>query len=278
MWVFSQSDVGSNFKIKKVENLDQKFYEAKIECLKSDFSVFRVGELYDIIYALEKLTNRNFNENYILAEIYRFLGNSSSALNVINASFVNLDKNETSKIKKIHNELIELESSRIKLYRDLRDAITLKEPTKLKIEDLEILKNGDNYYCFKFSSNVKNIVIFNKNFPIDKGLFFFDYFIDSCIEPDYFLLKHIFEHVEWLGQVKEELLDFYNNNFFEEKLSCVNQSWFDNLEILDFYIGIYGKDNFHTDIYLFDHIQYRYGFRVEIQNRTIKKIEYIPDL
>ncbi len=44
-------------------NLGQKFYEAKIECLKSDFSIFWVGKLYDLIYILENTSNRSFDEN-----------------------------------------------------------------------------------------------------------------------------------------------------------------------------------------------------------------------
>ena len=262
-----------------MENIDQKFYEAKIECLKSDFSVFSVGKLYDMIYMLEDISNRNFDENFILAEIYKFLGNPSSAINVISESFVNLNKNETEKLKKLHNELVEQQNSyRIKLYRDLRDAKILKEPTKLKVEDLVILKNVNNYYCYKFSSKIRNIVIFNKSFPIKNGSFFFDFFIESSNQPDDFLIKNIIEHIEWLGKIKDELLNFYNNNYFEEKLYSVGQSWFDNLEVLDFNFDIDKNNNINTRIYLLDHIQYGYGLIIEINNRSIKKIEYNSDL
>ena len=260
-------------------DIGQKFFDAKIECLKTDYSVFSVGKLYDLIYMLEDISNRNYDENYILAEIYNFLGNTESAINVISKNFINLDKNQTEKLKNLHNEIIERQNSyRIKLYRDLRDAIILKDPTKLKVGDFEILKSANNDYCYNFSKKIKNIVILNKSFPIDKGSFFFDFFIDSSNQPDDFLIKYIIEHIEWLGKIKDELLNFYNNNFFEEKLYSVGQSWFDNLEVIDFNFGIDKKNNIDTTIYLNDHIQYGYGFIIEIENRTIKKIEYNSDL
>jgi hypothetical protein len=150
---------------------------------------------------------------------------------------------------------------------------------KLSIEDFIVSKDIDNSYCIKISEKIKKIVLFNKNFSNENvwdndGAFF----VFSEKEPDNHLLEKVSEFILWLGEVKEELLNFYNEENFRHKLPNVGEDWFDGLSIFDFSICIDKNDNFNTEIILHDYIQSDFGFRLEIENKNFKQIKYDPNL
>ncbi|SHH75909.1 hypothetical protein SAMN05444671_3755 [Flavobacterium sp. CF108] len=150
---------------------------------------------------------------------------------------------------------------------------------KLYIEDFIVSKDIDNGYGIKISEKIKKIILFDKNFP-NEDVWGNDeaFFIFSEKEPDKYLLEKVIEYILWLGEVKEELLNFYNKENFRHKLPNAGEDWFDGLSIFDFSICIDKNDDFNTEILLHDHIQNDFGFRLEIENKHFKQIKYDPNL
>ena len=79
--------------------------------------------------------------------------------------------------------------------------------------------------------------------------------------------------------LKEDLLIFYNKLFNDEgKIFNVGKSWYDGLNVGNLSIFIDKNSNFETEIILYDYIQNDFGFRLNIKNKEIRKIEYDPIL
>lgn len=263
-----------------MENLQSHFIKLKNEFIQPVVSEKSVENLYDIIYLLEKNENRNFNETYFLAEALNLVGQNIYAEKIIENKLVeNLNKTELEKLKKLKQIIKSRDIWNIKKYRDLRDAKILKEPTKLNLSDFIISKNISEY-CIALSNEIKDIVVFNKNVQIEKLLFNENNNIAfSQKDPTNILILKLIEHIEWIGQTKIELLHFYNEEFFGEgKLYNVGQKWYDGLNVGDISIYIDNSENFETEIILYDYLQNDYGFRLEIENKVFKNIEYDPIL
>ena len=147
-----------------MEKLTTRFINAKKEFLDSKASEKSVENLYDIIYFLKNIKERNFEENYVLAEIYNLVGENIFASKIIEESLVNAKGKEIESLKSIQNKIEnQLDNLNVKIYRDLRDSKLIKEPSKLNIEDFIIEKDIDNSYCIKISKRINNIIILNKN-------------------------------------------------------------------------------------------------------------------
>ena len=263
-----------------MEKLTTRFINAKKEFLDSKASEKSVENLYDIIYFLKDIEDKNFEENYILAQIYFLLGEIIFAKKIINRALVNCNSFQKMKLKRLLFEIDKLDDNwNVKIYRDLRDSRLIKKPTILSIEDFIISKDKMEY-CIGISNKINSLVIINKNVIIEKRLFNEDNNIAfSQNEPTNDLLVKLIEHIEWLGQIKDELLNFYNKDFFGEgKLNNVEQKWYDGLDISDLSIYIDKDNNFETEIIAYDYLQNDYGFRLEIENKNFKNIEYDPIL
>lgn len=260
-----------------MEKLTTRFINAKKEFLDSKASEKSVENLYDIIYFLKNIKERNFEENYVLAEIYNLVGENIFASKIIEESLVNAKGKEIEGLKSIQNKIEnQLDNLNVKIYRDLRDSKLIKEPTKLNIEDFIIEKDIDNSYCIKISKRINNIIILNKN--IKNGAGFGDYYIFSSKEPNDYLLTQLIDYIKWLGQIKSELLVFYNSSSFKHKFNSVGQKWYDGLNVFDFSIEIDEDNSFVTEIILHDYLQNDFGFRLGIENKILKSIEYDPNL
>ena len=262
-----------------MKKLTTKFIDAKKEFLNSKGSEKSVENLYDIVYLLKGIEERNFEENYILAQIYKLLGEIIFAEKIIDKELVKSNLIQKMKLKQLLFKLNKLDNWNVKIYRDLRDSKLIKKPTILSIEDFIILKDKMEY-CIGISNKIKSLVIINKNIIIENRLFNDGNNIAfSQTEPTNALLVKLLEHIEWLGQIKDELLSFYNKDFFGEgKLNNVGQKWYDGISIGDFSIYIDEVNNFETEIIVYDYLQNDYGFRLEIENKNIKNIKYDPIL
>jgi hypothetical protein len=260
-----------------VEKLTTRFINAKKEFQDSKASGKSVENLYDIIYFLKNIKERNFEENYVLAEIYSLVGENIFASKIIEESLVNAKGKEIEKLMSIQNRIENQQNNwNVKIYRDLRDSKLIKEPLKLNTEDFIIEKDIDNSYCIKISKRINNIIILNKNIKNCTG--FNDCYIFSSKEPDEDLLTELIDYIKWLGQIKNELLVFYKNSNFKHKINNVGQKWFDGLNIFDFSIEIDEVNSFQTEILLHDYLQNNFGFRLEIEDKILKSIEYDPNL
>lgn len=263
-----------------MENLQAHYIKVKTEFLNSLGSEKSIENLYDIIYELEKIENRNFHETYFLAEALHLVGQNIYAEKIIENKLIEkISKTETEKLKNLKQLINNRDIWNIKYYRDLRDAKILKEPTKLNISDFIISKNISEY-CIAISSKIKNIVILNKNVTLEKMLFIENNNIAfSQKPPSNSLLLKLIEYIEWIGQIKTELLNFYNHEFFGDgKIYSVGQKWYDGLKIGNINIYIDNNENFQSDIVLYDYLQNDYGFILEIEEKVLKNIEYDPIL
>ncbi|URM37451.1 hypothetical protein [Flavobacterium anhuiense] len=263
-----------------MKNIIKEFVDAESEFLNSNGSEESVEKLYDIIYFLKDLKELTFDEEFILAKIYNMVGSSIFASKIIDKSLEksNMNMIQMAKIKELQSEIKSRDIWNIKVYRDLRDSKIKKDPTKLIIEDFIISQTNSGSYDVKISEKIKNIVILNKNVPNEPVWGVEACFVFSAKKPDTYILLLLSEYIIWLGQLKDEILDFYNGTDFRDKLRNVSIDWFDGLRILDFDISIDENDNFNTEITLQDYLQNDYGFRLKIENFIIKQIEYNPEL
>lgn len=266
-----------------MENLLQKFNDAKSEFINSNTTEKSVENLYDIIYLINGINEKKIDEDFILAQVYNLVGKNIDANKIIeNRLICTRNVDEIVKLKKLQKKISEEDIWHIKKYRDLRDSKIVKKPTKLNLNDF-IISKTEAEYCIGISSRFSNIVILNKNKENadiwKRGSYYIAF---SQKEPTDFLLSKLSNYIEWIGQLKDDLLDFYNNSFFGEvydgKLNNVGQQWYDGLDVFDFAVYIDNDENFETEIILLDYLQNEYGFRLEIENTTIKSIEYDANL
>lgn len=264
---------------KIMKNITKEFKDTKVEFLKSNGSEKSVEKLYDIIYFLKDLKEPTFEEKLILAKIYNMVGSNIYASKIVEDSLKTSNLIETIRLKMLQSKIDSRDIWNIKVYRDLRDSKIKKTPTKLNIEDFIVSVDVDGSYCVRISEEIKSIVLLNKNFPNEavwsegEG-----YFIFSEKKPDVYLLESIIEYLVWLGQISDELLDFYNQANFRHKLLNVGENWFDGLSVFDFSVYIDEYGDFNTEILLHDYIQNDFGFHLEIINKDFKQIKYNPEL
>lgn len=261
-----------------MKDITKEFIDAESEFLKSNGSEKSVEKLYDIVYFLEDLKELTFEEEYTLAKIYNILGSNISASKSIDRSLKKSNLFQTAKLKELQSKIKSRDIWNTKIYRDLRDSKIKKDSTKLIIEDFIVSQTNRGSYDIKISEKIKRIVILNKNVPNEAVWGDEACFIFSEKKPDLYVLLLLSEYIIWLGQIKDEILDFYNGSDIIDKLQNVSTYWFDGLRVFDFYISIDENDSFNTQITLQDYFQNDYGFRLKIENFIFKQIEYDPIL
>ena len=267
-----------------VKNLSDLYLDAKNEFFNSKHSEKSIENLYDILYYLADIKERSFDQNYILADIYYLIGEHILASKTIEKALLNSEYDEAQRKmlmsieQRIEDDLNKWDLT-IQRYRDLRDSKKLKSPTILKRQDFIIKEDVDGTYCLKISHYINSIVILNKRLlNIDDLCKLHEYHVFSEIKPETYLLDQLITHIQWLGALKDELIDFYNNESFHSKLSLVGQEWFDGLNVYDFTIYINNQNDFKTHLIVQDYIQNDYGFHLEILNEKIIDIEYDANL
>lgn len=218
-----------------MENIIQTFINAKTEFINSNASEKSVEKNYDVIYSLVEIEKRNFDENYLLAQAYHLIGQNIYASKIIDENLIDATKEvEIEKLKKLQQKVDNQDTWRITHYRDLRDAKIIKDPTILCVNDFIITKD-QNEFCIEIIDRINNIIILNKNVK-NKDIWGKknNYIIFSTIEPNKSLLLKLADYIKWLGELKVELLDFYNDfSFIEGKLDHVEQKWYDGLKVFD---------------------------------------------
>jgi len=261
-----------------MKDVTKEFINAESEFLKSNGSEKSVEKLYDIIYFLEDVKEPTFDEEFILAKIYNMLGSNIFASKIMARSLEKSDVIQTAKLKELESKIHSRDIWNIKIYRDLRDSKIKKASTKLTVEDFIISQTNHGSYDVKISEKIKNIVILNKNVPNEAVWGDNACFVFSEKKPDLYILLLLSEYIIWLGQIKDEILYFYNGSDIIGKLQNVSTDWFDGLRVFNFYISIDENDSFNTQITLYDYLQNDYGFRLKIENFIFKQIEYDPIL
>lgn len=256
-----------------MENITQIFNTTKAKFKNSKASEQSVEQLYDLIYLLQK-QKRNFEEDYILAQIYTLVGKRSAAIEVIKSREVLVNKNEAAQFKKLLSD-IEQNIYNVKLYKDLREARLIKPATQLYWDDILIPGQGDeDYFKITISDALKHIVVANKNLENnDHNLtIFVSNELQKSIESDW--VYKLISHIEWLGKIENELIDFYNGSDFDNKLEKVGKLWFDGLDIMDVSIYIENDETIVTDIIFSDYFLNDIGISFSLKDQAIVDVEY----
>lgn len=254
-----------------MERITKLFIEAQTDFRKSKASEISIEKLYDIVYLL-KNKDRTFEESYILAQVYNLLGERIYALKIIESYLKNSSKKESQKLNTLLNQIKKQDPWNTRHFRDLRESRLIKEPTILSDKSFIINRDIDNSFYIKVSDETENIVVLNKNVSAK------DCNIFSKKEPNSNIIQIVIEHIKWLGQMKDELIHFYNNTKIEYKIGDIGQNWFDGLRVDDFSIYIDNNSSIETEIIAYDYLQNDFGFRIEIQDKSIIEIEYDPIL
>ena len=154
-------------------------------------------------------------------------------------------------------------------------------PTKLSKNDFEfseVLKRGS--IDIKISSTIRSISILNKKVINNDDIAI------SVTLPAEKHLEKLIEYIEWLGNLKEEFLDYYNNSIFEQKLTIADEKWYNNIEIDALLIEIQDDGIIQCEIIFYDNRkniftfwkQDSYGFWLELEDKIIKSIKFDPIL
>ena len=117
-----------------------------------------------------------------------------------------------------------------------------------------------------------SIVVLNKYLPANC--------VSICVSDkikDY-SVGEIIGELEWLANLKSDLLIFYNNSTFDYRLDHVDENWFDGLEVTDLSIEVNSNEGILMEVTVYDYLQNDFGFILSTEDRTIKSIEYDPIL
>ena len=156
--------------------------------------------------------------------------------------------------------------------------VVFKKMNLLQLNDFIIVKEGPKEYSIKLTDNIETLILIHKEFKIN------DLWDDkknigySSIEVDEKLLEKIKYHIKYLGNLKEDLLQFYKENGFTGRISDVNEKWFNSLVVMDFHMSIESYEIFKTYFIVYDYLQNNYGFHLELINQEIVDIEYDGNL
>ena len=254
-----------------MEDIIQRFNDAKGEFLRSNASKKIIEQLYDIIYNL-KDRERTYEENYILACIYELLGERIHATEVVEQGLLVASDEENLRLWELL-EYIRNQDSYRKKYRDLREAKASKNmPTLSEFDFIHSDDIDHGHRKVTLHEKIISIVVLNKYLRANC--------VSICVSDkikDY-SVGEIIGELEWLANLKSDLLIFYNNSTFDYRLDHVDENWFDGLEVIDLLIEVNSNGGILMEVTVYDYLQNDFGFILSTEDRTIKSIEYDPIL
>jgi hypothetical protein len=234
----------------------KNYIELSTAFRKTNASTESVEKLYDLLYELEN-ANRTKQDDLVLSNVYSLLGFHKSAYEVFKTVADLTNRKEATKLFVMEGKSKSHKDNFI--IKDIRRYRKKKAQPKLELSDFVKSKSNDN----KFKITNKNSVVFNK--LTDKVSV---YLPNGHIEN---YLDKIINYINWLGNCKKELIDFYNKENSEDR---ANDDWYDTLVIYRtqivieesgvIFCSISGGDDFYQD-HLLD---------VELMNHTIMTMNY----
>ena len=232
--------------------------------LSKDFRETKSAESINKLYLfLDELRLRENDKQValVLSQVYSLLAFHKSAYEV----FLKIaDKNNPKDAKKIFtmNELAESHGDNFIIKNKLKKTV-LPKTERLILSDFELKNEYENFTSFE--SNNK-LIIFGKLFDnkplklcLSKGMK-----LESYIEK-------IADYVQWLGDCKKILIDFYNNNDFEDE---ADNDWYDSLEIYGVLLDVNVKGNIFTTINCGDDFWSDHILDIEIDDKKVVSMGY----
>lgn len=249
-------------KIQMEKNFTKDYIEISNEFRKSNASKESVGKLYDLLYDLENST-RTKNDDLTLSNVYSLLGFHLSAYEVFKSVADLNDKKSTSKLYVMEEKA---KSHKNNFFiKDIRKFRQKNEQTKLSTNDFLTSETEEN----KLTIIEKDIVIFNKivkNKKIEISLY------GNHKAENY--VDKIIDYIFWLGDCKNELIEFYNKELSEDTEEVANDDWYDTLEILSINIGVAVNGNLFAEISAGDDFASDHILDIEIEENKIIGMNY----
>jgi len=250
-------------------NLIKSFIEASSEFKKSKASEKSIEKLYDLLYALEK-RNRDTDETVMLLQIYKLLGLRIKAYRVFQTIKL-LPENEQKKFAKLLGDFDNDKHWNGLEYRDLRDARAIKKTVGLTADDF-ILSKADDALKVTFRDDISHLVVLNKNIKIKDVIIYLEDGVND------FMPEELADYLLWLGDCKDELLNFYSAHEIEYKHSNPDTNWFDGLDVWEVCVTI-KEGKIASEIFITDYYHpNRMGFCLETNGQEISSVQYDPIL
>jgi len=236
----------------------KEYIEFSNEFRKSNGSRESVEKMYDLLYELESI-EKSKEENLVLSNVYILLGFHKSAFEIFKDVADSKNSKDVSKLYVLEQKAKSYQNNFI--IKDLRKYREKQKSSKLITSDFSKLKDDA---VFEVSEN--KAVIFNKTKTGEISI----YIPNSDFEN---YSDKIIEHIFWLGDCKNNLIKFYNeNNDFTEETA--DDDWYDNLEIYRTRITIDNSGNIETIVSIGDHFSQDHILDIEMENKTIVSMNY----
>ncbi|MDP8033926.1 hypothetical protein QJU43_05965 [Pasteurella atlantica] len=248
-------------------NYQEQYIAISAEFRKSKRSNESIEKLYDLLYELEK-RERNEQEHKILSYIYSLLEYHQSAYEIYKPLVDLKDKKDIAYLYKLQSKA-KSHGNNFKI-KDIRKYRRKIEQVNLSLDDFKF----DSKFTFRFCADankyliVKNIIIFNKILKAKN----FELWVyeNNTLENS---IEKIIDYIIWLGNCKNELIDFYNLKMAEDTEQADN-NWFDTLDIYGLRISLSETGNISAfisvgDTFFEDHI-----LDIEIDDKNIVDMNY----
>lgn len=213
--------------------------------------------LYDLLYELEAIANRSKQENAVLSNTYSLLGFHQSAYEIFKAIADKNNRKDSSRLftmkEKAHSHK---NTFIVKDIRKLKQK--LKQP---KYELSDFVAAGDKIFSIK----KEGIIIFNKIIENNKvSIELPDNNIDTYS-------AQITDYLNWLGDCRQELISFYNNEGYEVK---ADDNWYYTLEVYSAKIIVGKNRSLRSEISGGDSFREDHLLDIETDGKAISSMDY----
>ena len=240
----------------------KEYIEISNDFRKTNGSKESIEKLYDLLYALES-SSRTADDDITLSNVYAILGYHQCAYDVFK-SVANLnDKKTTSKLYVMEAKAKSHKNNFV--IKDLRKFRQKNERSKLLITDFLESETEEN----QFSIIDKDIVIFNKLVKNEKLAIFI--YGNHKIE-DY--AGKIADYIFWLGNCKNELIEFYNRKISEDIQEEADDDWYDSFEIFGVRVIVGQNATLFAEISVGDDLVPDHILDIEIEEHNVTGMNY----
>lgn len=225
-------------------------YNGLIRRFKEEYSNRDISlELFDLLYMLQAIKQTPENKA-LQSDIYAVLEYWQTAYKLLLESVEIGDSTMQSKLFFFSEKA-----------RTYKDTFGLKDIRRSRLRKEVAIINLDNFVrkgdlSTIYSMDNVNIVVFNKYCPMDKFNIHATSVLSSIDKVE------LIEHMHWLSDIREQLIEFYNSNingylpFIEER---ANDDWYDTLDVYGTTIRYYGIGEIETtvsvgDQFIRDHV------------------------
>jgi hypothetical protein len=232
--------------------------------LSKDFRETKSPESIDKLYLFLdelRLQENDKQVTLVLSQVYSLLAFHKSAYE----AFVKIaDKNNPKDTKKLFtmSELATSHGDNFIIKNKLKKPV-LPKTERLILSDFELKTECENFTSFETTNK---LIIFGKLFDNEP--------LRLCLSKGIELENHIekiADYVQWLGNCKKILIDFYNNNNFEDE---ADDDWYNSLEIIGVLLDVNAKGKFFATLNCGDDFWSDHILDIEIDDKKVVSMGY----